>query len=80
MLKFLQAQPVPAVKLSTRAPKEVLEKARKELNVPEDYEIIHMIAIGNSGNPLELPEKIREMEKPNSRKPVKELVFEGSFK
>ena len=57
-----------------------VEKARKELNVPEDYEIIHMIAIGNSGNPLELPEKIREMEKPNSRKPVKELVFEGSFK
>ncbi len=57
-----------------------VEKARKELKVPEDYEIIHMFAIGKPGDVSELPEGVQKMEKPNSRKPVKEFVFEGSFK
>ncbi len=57
-----------------------VEKARKDLKVPDDYEVVHMIAIGKPG-PLEsIPERMQKAEAPNSRKPVSELIFEGEFK
>lgn len=55
------------------------EKARKNLKVPEEYEIVHMIAVGKKGDISNLPENIRENEKPNKRKPIKEFVFKGQF-
>lgn len=55
------------------------DKARKELNIPADYDVEAMFAVGKLGNPADLSEKLREREKPSDRKPLKEIVFEGSF-
>ncbi len=56
------------------------EKARSELNIPDDYEVMAMAAVGKKADPSILPENLQEMDKNMSgRKPVKELVFEGSM-
>jgi|ERR1700733_923892 len=55
------------------------EKARTVLNIPADYQVEAMFAIGRLGNPQDLPEKLREREKPSDRKPLKDVVFEGKF-
>ena len=56
------------------------EKARKELKIPKDYDIVQMIAIGKCGNPKDLPEEMQKLENPNNRKSLKEIVFKGKFK
>lgn len=56
-----------------------VEKTRKELQVPDDHEIVHMFAIGKPGTLASLPESLRSMEKPNDRKPLHEFVFKGRF-
>ncbi len=53
--------------------------ARKELHVPDDYEVMAMAAIGKPGKKEDLPEKLREREKPSGRKSVGEIAFEGGF-
>lgn len=55
------------------------EKARKVLNVPDDYAVAAMFAAGHPGDPDELPESLRERESPSGRKPVKEIICEGVF-
>jgi nitroreductase len=55
------------------------QKARIELHVPDDYGVEAMIAIGRPGDPAELPPPLREREVPSLRKPVSELIREGSF-
>ena len=55
------------------------ERARTELGVPEDYEVEAMVAVGHPGNLEDLSEKDQAREKPNTRRPLKELVFEGQF-
>lgn len=54
-------------------------KARSELNVPDDYEIEAMIAIGLPGDPGQLPEELQSREVPSDRKPVAEIAGEGKF-
>ena len=55
------------------------EKTRIELNIPEEYEVEAMVAVGRPG-PLEvLPEKLRDREVPSGRKKVSELVTEGGL-
>ena len=56
-----------------------VEKARKELHVPADYEIVHMIALGKHGPIDAIPERMQKSEHPNSRKPITELIFEAKF-
>ena len=56
-----------------------VEKARTELKIPEDHEVVHIIALGKPGSLQNLPERMQKSETPNTRKPLKELVFEGSF-
>ena len=56
-----------------------VEKARKVLEIPNDYNVEAMIAIGRQGKVEDLPKEIREWEKPNSRKHISEFVFEGKF-
>jgi len=51
------------------------EATRKIANISEEYEVEIMIVIGKQGNKEELPEHIREKEKPNSRKKLKQIVF-----
>lgn len=55
------------------------EKARKLLNVPNDYNVEAMIAIGTQGEVENLHERMQRSEKPNERKHVKEFVSKGKF-
>lgn len=57
------------------------ERAYEVLEVPEDgYRIEAAVAIGKQASPAVLPEAMQAREKPNTRKPVEELVFEGVFR
>ncbi len=56
------------------------DKAHDVLKAPqEDYKIMAAIAVGRKGDPDDLPEEIRKMEKPNTRKPLSEMLNSGSF-
>lgn len=52
-----------------------VEKARKVLNISEDYDIHVVTAIGYQGPKEELPEKFQEREAPSDRKPFDELFY-----
>jgi nitroreductase len=54
--------------------------AKQELNIPNEYSVEIMIAIGKPGKVEDLPEYLREREKPSDRKPLEEIIFEGKFK
>jgi nitroreductase len=56
------------------------DRARQELGIPKDYDVEAMVVIGKHGKLEELPEKLRQQEAPSERKPLAELVFEGTFK
>ena len=55
------------------------EKAKKELGVPDNYQIDCMIAVGKQGEIEEFPERMQKSEKPNSRKKVYEIIAKGRF-
>lgn len=56
------------------------EKAREVLGVPDEYDIQIAIAIGYQGDASILPEKLQAREVPSLRKPLEEIMFEGTFK
>lgn len=56
------------------------DKARKDLGIPDDFEICAMVAIGHPGNVEDLPEQLRGMEQPSPRKPIGETIMEGKFR
>ncbi len=56
------------------------DAAAKLANLPADYTVEAMIAIGRHGKTESLPEKLQAVEQPNDRKPLNEIVFEGTFK
>ena len=53
--------------------------AREALNVPDDFELHAVIAIGYQGEKEALPENLQEREEPNGRNPLKAFLFEGEF-
>lgn len=55
------------------------ERARDALALPPAHRVEVFVAIGRRGDPSGLPEWAREREKPNDRRPLSELVREGSF-
>jgi len=55
------------------------DRARDELNVPDECHIEMAIAIGKRGDKANLPEKLQGIEQPNTRKPVGEIVIAGAF-
>lgn len=55
------------------------DRARSELNVPDDFRVEAMVAIGRPGDPAELPEDLQAREKPSGRRPVEESIREGAF-
>ncbi len=55
------------------------EKARKTLVVPDEYAVSAMFAVGRPGDPEELEAKLRQLEVPSPRKPVREIICEGQF-
>jgi hypothetical protein len=56
------------------------ERARKELGIPDSYDVMAMVAIGKRGGKESLPQKLQEREFPNDRKPLGEIVMEGKFR
>lgn len=56
------------------------EKAYEVLSVPkEEYDMIPPIAVGLRGDRSQLPEDPTERERPNARKPLAEVYFQGRF-
>lgn len=55
------------------------EKAKKDLNIPDNYDVLAMIAIGKRGKKEDLPEQMQANENPSSRRPLNEIVAEGKF-
>jgi nitroreductase len=55
------------------------EKAQSSLKVPDDYAVAAMFAAGRPAPTEVLPEALREREKPSDRKPVSEIICEGTF-
>ncbi len=56
------------------------ERARRELEVPADFAVEAMIAVGRPGDPALLPDELRAREAPSGRKPVREFASEGKFR
>jgi nitroreductase len=55
------------------------DKARLELNVPDEFRVEAMIAVGKPGKREDLPEDLQDREQPSDRKPVAEIAIEGGF-
>jgi nitroreductase len=55
-------------------------KAKGELKVPENFEIIAMAAVGKRAGKEVLPPDMQKREEPSDRRPLKEIVMEGMFK
>jgi nitroreductase len=55
------------------------DKAREALNVPEEYAIQALVALGYQGEKEALPEAMAEREGPSPRRPLEQSVFKGVF-
>jgi nitroreductase len=56
------------------------DKVREVYSVPEGYEPMTAIAIGYAGDPMDLPESLRERDGARRpRQPLKEFVFAGQW-
>jgi nitroreductase len=56
------------------------ERARTQLNIPGDFRVEAMVAIGKPGDKETLPQNLREREEPNDRKKLERTVCEGPFR
>ena len=56
------------------------DRARKELRIPDDFQVEAMAAVGRPGPKELLPEKLQARETPNDRRKLSKSVFEGPFK
>lgn len=56
------------------------EKARTDLEIPEEYDIFAMIANGKQGHRDKLPSDLRDEEFPSNRKQLHKIVMEGGFR
>ena len=55
------------------------DRARAELGIPDDYHVEVAIAIGRQADRGSLPEELQALEKPNQRRPLRQLVAAGRF-
>jgi hypothetical protein len=56
------------------------EKARNDLEIPDNFDVMAMIAIGKKTPKDNLLPQLQEREHTNDRKPLAEIVMEGQFK
>ena len=54
------------------------DRAKSELQIPGEYEVQAMAAIGKPGDPNDLPEGLREKDIPSGRKNVAEIALEDA--
>jgi nitroreductase len=55
------------------------DQARQRLQIPQDYDVEAMIAVGRPGDPRQLPEPLREREVPSGRRPISDFICQGPF-
>jgi nitroreductase len=55
------------------------ERARRELKIPDEFQVEAMAAVGKPGDPSVLPEKLRAKESPNDRRKLSGSICEGAF-
>ncbi|WP_028548594.1 nitroreductase family protein [Paenibacillus sp. UNC451MF] len=53
-------------------------QARTLLNVPDEFDLHAVVTIGYQGDASLLPEPLQQREVPNERRPLQEIIFEGS--
>jgi nitroreductase len=56
------------------------EKAAQLINLPDDWEIHAMCAIGKPGEIEQLPPDVQKKETPSDRNPIESFIFEGLVK
>lgn len=56
------------------------EKAKSSLDIPDDYQVEALAAIGKRAAASNLPEEMQKRELPSPRKGVNEIAIEGKFK
>ena len=56
------------------------EKAKRDLNIPDDYQVEALIAIGKRAPITHLPPELQKREAPSTRKNIEEIAIEGKFK
>jgi len=56
------------------------ERARTTLNIPAEFAVEAMAAIGRPADPETLPEKLREKETPSDRRKLDQTICEGPFR
>ncbi|HSX04058.1 MAG TPA: nitroreductase family protein [Rhabdochlamydiaceae bacterium] len=55
-------------------------KARTALEIPNDYTVEAMAAVGKRAPKEKLPPELQKREAPSNRKPLEEIVMEGKFR
>lgn len=55
------------------------DRARKELHIPDEFQVAAMAAVGKPGPKESLPKKLQERESPNDRRKVTDSIREGPF-
>ena len=56
------------------------ERARAEFDIPEEFELASMIAVGHPGDPADLAPEVGEREAaPRNRSPIPEFAFAGAW-
>jgi nitroreductase len=56
------------------------DKARKDLQIPDDYTVEAMCAIGKRAPKEKLPPEIQKNEAPSDRRPLDQILMKGRFK
>jgi nitroreductase len=56
------------------------DKAKQNLNIPDDYTVEAMCAIGKPGKKEDLPADLQKREELSDRKPSTEFVYSGKFR
>ena len=54
-------------------------RAQTELEIPSEFKVEAMVALGRQGPKEALPSQLQEREMPNQRRPLAESVVEGKF-
>ncbi len=54
-------------------------RAKKDLSIPDGYEVHAMAAIGKPGTKSQLSPELQQRETPSGRKPLAEIICEGKF-
>jgi nitroreductase len=56
------------------------EKARRDLSIPDTFDVLAMVAIGKPAPKEILPTEVQQREQASDRKPLAEIIMEGQFK